>query len=728
MKKAMDRKRKKGGPRRLGLPVSIPTLSLLAALLLLPSSCLAFGGDFFSQWTGSFDYWNSVLSNYNFDGNWLDYTRVNSWDPGEGDYRSKVDVLSLEEVESLEKNVTMNLKAFLDEVPNNTLSNITDSFPLLVGNSSSGPIFTNESFFQSIQGCAMMFENSSRNSSDEYTLSLENLSDSFGPLEILQDFAVCVSDLIDQGPYSNLTDVVDIMFNSLSQGFNQIFESLESVIEDRLTNTTSNRSSNSSAETEAAAEKDRDLLREIQMLDYIWSEDVFGNKVLDTVKPESQNNSESIDRELPGNTTANEDLSGDYISESATLEAFSQNGESKEDSDGYLNTSKEANGSASQGGKKGINVGALAAAVGGSLFIGIIAAIGIAYAVRSRKREKLQRSFSSLPSFANSEAAFQQNTSSMTAASDGSSGFGLNSNSFSMHRSRSLQGGSLVSEWSPVRQGLNLEINSADVKLHEVIGRGAFGVVHKGYWRGREVAVKMLSLAYGNDEKLLKTFKKEVDVLAKLQHQNIVHLFGACIDPPNVFLVEEFMNYGSLHDALYKHKIRLSTAKVLSIALDVASALSYLHPRVVHCDLKPHNILLDEDGHAKVADFGIAKFKKGTYVNNSAAATNGTPAYMAPELFSAGHVSEKCDVYSLGIVIWECLALEEPWKQMEFPIQVVMAVAVETKRPEIPSHCPKSLERLIRKCWQEDAHRRPSCAEIVKECHFLLEELDETSS
>ena len=706
--KGRERRRKKQSPRRLvqvGLPVLIPTVCLLV-LSLMPANCLAFGGDFFSQWTGP---WNNVLSNYNFDSNWLDYINVNSRNPGaEEDYRSKVDVLSLEEVESLEKNVTMNLKAFLEEVPNNTLNNITES--LAVPENSSGPIFTNETFFQSIQGCAMMFENSSRNSSDEYT-SLDNLSENFG-FEILQDFALCVSDLIDEGPYSNLTDVVDIMFNSLSQGFNRIFESLESVIEDRL------NSNGSIAESEAAV--DRDLLKEFQMLDYIWSQDVNGNTILDTVIV-NQNNSDS-DRELPTNTTV-ENLDGDYISESATLEAFSQNGtsnsESREDND--LNAS-EAN-PATQDANT-MNVVTVAAIVGASFGVGIIAAIGLVFVIRSRQQRKVQRSFSSLPSFVNSDSGFQNSDSK---SSKGSSGFGANS--FSMHRSQSLQGGSLISEWSPARQGLNLEIDSTDVKLHEVIGRGAFGVVYKGYWKGREVAVKMLSIAYGNDEKLLKTFKKEVEVLAKLQHPNIVHLFGACASPPSVFLVEEFMNYGSLHDALYKHKIRLSLPKILSIAIDVASALSYLHPRVVHCDLKPHNILLDEDGHAKVADFGIAKFKKGTYVNlTSAAAMNGTPAYMAPELFSAGHVSEKCDVYSLGLVIWECLTSREPWKELEFPVQVVMAVAVETRRPEIPSHCPESLERLIRKCWHEDAHRRPSCAEIVKECQFLLEEEIETSS
>ena len=289
---------------------------------------------------------------------------------------------------------------------------------------------------------------------------------------------------------------------------------------------------------------------------------------------------------------------------------------------------------------------------------------------------------------------------------------------------------SLVSEGSPKKPSLiDFEIGTKEVVLKEVIGRGAFGIVYRGVWvgergKGMQVAVKVLSLAYGNDERLQKTFKKEVEVLSRLQHDHIVHLHGACFAPPHVFLVEEYIVCGSLHDRLYKHKQRFGYGMILQIAMDIASALSYLHPRIVHCDLKPQNVLIEGDGRAKVADFGIAQFKKGTYMRQtSAAAMHGTPAYMAPELFSAGHVSEKCDVYSLGLIIWECLAMAEPWSDLEFPAQVVMAVAVERRRPAMPANCPPSVARLIHKCWHEDAHKRPSCLELIKECAFVLEEL-----
>ena len=79
-------------------------------------------------------------------------------------------------------------------------------------------------------------------------------------------------------------------------------------------------------------------------------------------------------------------------------------------------------------------------------------------------------------------------------------------------------------------------------------------------------------------------------------------------------------------------------------------------------------------------------------------------------------------MYSLAMIMWECLVRKEPWKEMEFPVQVVMAVAVEGRRPEIPEDCPKKLERLITKCWQPDPYRRPSCQEVMKELCLMLEE------
>merc|ERR1712118_628655 len=202
-------------------------------------------------------------------------------------------------------------------------------------------------------------------------------------------------------------------------------------------------------------------------------------------------------------------------------------------------------------------------------------------------------------------------------------------------------------------------IDQAELELYDTIGKGAFGVVFRGSWRGQEVAVKVLSLAFHEEAAHVRSFKKEVDVLSRVDHPHIVKLMGASLAPPDVCIVEELMPNGSLHDALHRRRWKPSYVEILTIVHDVAAALAYLHPRIVHCDLKPQNILLTLEDRAKAAD------------------VDGTPGYMAPELFSSGKVSEKCDVFSIGILLWVCYTGEEPWADFAFPMQVVMAVAVQ---------------------------------------------------
>ena len=103
---------------------------------------------------------------------------------------------------------------------------------------------------------------------------------------------------------------------------------------------------------------------------------------------------------------------------------------------------------------------------------------------------------------------------------------------------------------------------------------------------------------------------------------------------------------------------------------------------------------------------------------------NGTPSYMAPESFGSERISEKADVFSLGMILWECYTGEAPWKEVEIPFQVVMLVGVEKKRPTIPEDCPRQLSSLIQRCWDDDPHRRPSCAEVERRTRLLLHELE----
>ena len=127
-------------------------------------------------------------------------------------------------------------------------------------------------------------------------------------------------------------------------------------------------------------------------------------------------------------------------------------------------------------------------------------------------------------------------------------------------------------------------MSGEDVELDEVVGRGAFGVVYRATWRGRQVAVK--SIAPGHPgEKHLRAFRKEVEVLSKLDHENIVVMFGACCSPSpggGVFLVEEFVSRGSLHDRIHAREDKMETEEIVRLGLEIARALAYLHPRIVH--------------------------------------------------------------------------------------------------------------------------------------------------
>ncbi|XP_006662771.1 probable LRR receptor-like serine/threonine-protein kinase At3g47570 [Oryza brachyantha] len=211
-----------------------------------------------------------------------------------------------------------------------------------------------------------------------------------------------------------------------------------------------------------------------------------------------------------------------------------------------------------------------------------------------------------------------------------------------------------------------------------LIGKGSYSSVYRGqlFQDINVVAIKVFSLETRGAQ---KSFIAECNALRNVRHRNLVPILTACssIDSSgNDFkaLVYKYMPRGDLHKLLYSTPrderssdlCYISLAQRLSIAVDVSDALAYLHHShegtIVHCDLKPSNILLDDDMTALVGDFGLAKFKTDsrTSFDNSNSATNGTIGYVAPECATGGHVSTAADVYSFGVVLLEIFIRRRP--------------------------------------------------------------------
>ncbi|KAM5561772.1 hypothetical protein ABKV19_022389 [Rosa sericea] len=191
------------------------------------------------------------------------------------------------------------------------------------------------------------------------------------------------------------------------------------------------------------------------------------------------------------------------------------------------------------------------------------------------------------------------------------------------------------------------------------LGQGGFGSVYKGELsNGHLVAVKMLSGSKGNGQ----DFINEVGTIGRIHHVNVVQLIGFCSVGSKRALVYDFMPNGSLEKHIFQdqeNNLALSWDRMLEIAFGVARAIEYLHQgcdvQILHFDIKPHNILLDENFNSKISDFGLARFYPRDRNTISVTAVRGTIGYIAPEMFyrSIGGVSNKADVYSFGMLLME---------------------------------------------------------------------------
>ncbi|GAX80882.1 hypothetical protein CEUSTIGMA_g8317.t1 [Chlamydomonas eustigma] len=290
-------------------------------------------------------------------------------------------------------------------------------------------------------------------------------------------------------------------------------------------------------------------------------------------------------------------------------------------------------------------------------------------------------------------------------------------------------GGRLMRPGVGIGAGMMREAKYCDLKLIHQIGEGGFGKVYYGHWCGSPVAIKVATLRSsqgggGVDLQLkelrLQEFQREVTNMSTIPpHPNVLKLLGACVESPNIALITEFCSRGSLYHLLHNSSAastqHLQAHHLISMWLGVARGMQHLHAcRVVHRDLKSPNLLIDDMGAIKIADFGLSRCQQGHAdpVKRAMTGALGTFQWMAPEVLTRQRYSEKADVYSFAMVMYECLTRKIPYDGMT-ALQAGMAVATLGLRPELPSHCEPSHSGLIRDCWAAVPDQRPGFSQIV---------------
>jgi len=266
-------------------------------------------------------------------------------------------------------------------------------------------------------------------------------------------------------------------------------------------------------------------------------------------------------------------------------------------------------------------------------------------------------------------------------------------------------------------------IKNDDLEELKELGSGTFGTVYHGKWRGTDVAIKRIKRSCfigrsSEQERLTSEFWHEAEILSKLHHPNVMAFYGVVQDGPGGTLatVTEYMVNGSLRHVLLSNR-QIDRRKRLMIAMDAAFGMEYLHSKnIVHFDLKCDNLLVNLKDPArpicKVGDFGLSKIKRNTLVTGG---VRGTLPWMAPELLSgsSSKVSEKVDVFSFGIVLWEILTGEEPYANMHYGA-IIGGIVNNTLRPTVPSYCDPEWRMLMEQCWAPDPFVRPSFPEIAR--------------
>lgn len=268
-------------------------------------------------------------------------------------------------------------------------------------------------------------------------------------------------------------------------------------------------------------------------------------------------------------------------------------------------------------------------------------------------------------------------------------------------------------------------IEEKDINYTKKLGDGASGVTYLAQYQNDKVAVKAYSPGILTHD--INSVKNEMDIMSKMNHKNIVQFKGLCLrkDRPAAALVTKFAEKGELGHALYNSHLvrRKGNPMRFKIVLGLAEGLRYLHSyHIIHRDIKPANILLDDNYEPMLTDFGFSRFIDQDSTDKMTGET-GSYRYMAPEVTSHSHYTEKADTYSFALICNEIFTDERPF---EYQIAAVVAVDVVKKklRPSQKKIKNERLKAIIARCWDANPDLRPEWPEVISELRLAQQEME----
>lgn len=277
------------------------------------------------------------------------------------------------------------------------------------------------------------------------------------------------------------------------------------------------------------------------------------------------------------------------------------------------------------------------------------------------------------------------------------------------------------------------ELNQQEIELDRVIGEGSFGTVMKAKWREMNVAAKYFkhfssSLPSGSnspqafknnvDSSYLDEFIREIETMARVcNHMFIIQLVGI-VKTPQLSVVTMFYENGSLEDILVRKSkslmIPLDQSLLVRFALETAIGIRHLHLEgIIHRDLAARNLLVDDNFHIRVSDFGFSRIKEVGTTRGYTQSSLGPIRWSAPEAMRKKKYSEASDIFSFGVVLYEIFFQEMPWKGLD-TVDVVIAVCGGERMPISPSeNVPQVIIDLMSACWSHDPDARPQLTSII---------------